>query len=57
MKAIITVDVGTTSVRACLYGIDARVVHLAQRENSPVFFDDGRVEQDPPGCRLRCFLS
>ncbi len=55
MKAIITVDVGTTSVRACLYGIDARVVHLAQRENSPVFFDDGRVEQDPPGCRSAVF--
>jgi sugar (pentulose or hexulose) kinase len=51
MKAIITVDVGTTSVRACLYAADARLLHMAQRANIPASFDDGRVEQDPLACR------
>ncbi len=46
-KAIITVDIGTTSSRACLYDACGQVLHMAQRENLPVFFDDGRVEQDP----------
>ncbi len=55
MKAIITVDVGTTSVRACLYGLEAQLLHLAQRENVPTFFDDGRVEQDPLACRASVF--
>ena len=47
MKAIITVDIGTSSSRATLYDACGHAVHLAQRENLPVFFDDGRVEQDP----------
>jgi sugar (pentulose or hexulose) kinase len=55
MKAIITVDVGTTSVRACLYGLDARLLHMEQRENVPSFFDDGRVEQDPLAVRAGVF--
>ncbi|MEI6732597.1 MAG: FGGY-family carbohydrate kinase [Comamonadaceae bacterium] len=46
MKAIITVDIGTTSSRASLYDACGRVLHMAQQENLPVFFDDGRVEQD-----------
>lgn len=47
MKGIITVDIGTTSMRAILYDTDARVMHVDQRENMPEFFSDGRVEQDP----------
>ena len=47
MKGIITVDIGTTSMRAILYDTDARVSHVDQRENMPEFFSDGRVEQDP----------
>ncbi len=47
MKGIITVDIGTTSMRAILYDMNARVVHVDQRENMPEFFSDGRVEQDP----------
>ena len=47
MKAIITVDIGTTSSRASLYDASGRVIHMDQRENLPVFFPDGRVEQDP----------
>jgi glycerol kinase len=46
MKGIITVDIGTTSMRAILYDTDGRVIHLHQRENVPQFFNDGRVEQD-----------
>ncbi len=47
MKGIITVDIGTTSMRAILYDADAHVIHIDQRENMPEFFHDGRVEQDP----------
>lgn len=47
MNGIITVDIGTTSMRAILYDTDARVIHVDQRENMPEFFSDGRVEQDP----------
>jgi len=47
MKAIITVDIGTTSSRASLYDASGQVIHMDQRENLPVFFQDGRVEQDP----------
>jgi sugar (pentulose or hexulose) kinase len=59
MKAIITVDVGTTSVRACLYGLGADLLFMTQRENVPLFYDDGRVEQDPVACqtRVRAVLS
>ena len=47
MQGIISVDIGTTSMRAILYDADARVLHVDQRENMPEFFSDGRVEQDP----------
>ncbi len=47
MKAIITVDIGTSSTRAILYDTDGHVRHMDQRDNPPVFYDDGRVEQDP----------
>ena len=47
MKGVITVDIGTTSMRAILYGDAGRVVHVHQRENAPTFFSDGRVEQAP----------
>ncbi len=47
MQAIITVDLGTTSSRATLYDTSGRVIHMVQRENLPIFFNDARVEQDP----------
>jgi glycerol kinase len=47
MKGIITVDIGTTSMRAILYDADGHVIHMDQHENMPDFFADGRVEQDP----------
>jgi glycerol kinase len=47
MQGIITVDIGTTSMRAILYDADARALHMDQRENLPEFYSDGRVEQDP----------
>ena len=47
MNGIITVDIGTTSMRAILYDTDGRSLHVDQRENIPQFFNDGRVEQDP----------
>lgn len=47
MKGIITVDIGTTSMRAILYDAAGRIVHVHQRENAPQFFSDGRAEQAP----------
>ena len=47
MKGIITVDIGTTSMRAILYDADGHLLHMDQRENVPEIFNDGRVEQDP----------
>ena len=47
MNGIITVDIGTTSMRAILYDTDGRSLFIDQRENVPQFFNDGRVEQDP----------
>ncbi|MDR1936545.1 MAG: carbohydrate kinase [Candidatus Accumulibacter sp.] len=46
MKGIITVDIGTTSVRGALYDADGRLIHMDARENAPGYFNDGRVEQD-----------
>ncbi len=47
MKAIITVDIGTTSTRAILYDDAGQVRYMDQRDNGPTSFEDGRVEQDP----------
>ena len=47
MKAVITVDIGTTSLRAIVYDEDGRALHLDQRHNPPRYLDGGRVEQDP----------
>ena len=47
MKGIITIDIGTTSMRAILYDAAGRIVHVHQRENAPQFFSDGRAEQAP----------
>lgn len=47
MKAIITVDIGTSSSRATLYDASGQVIHMDQRENLPLFLDEGRVEQNP----------
>ena len=47
MKGIITVDIGTSSMRAILYDADGGVIDVRQRENQPEYFTDGRVEQDP----------
>ena len=46
MKGIITVDIGTTSMRGALYDACGRLIHMDQQENAPDYFSDGRVEQD-----------
>ena len=46
MKGIITVDIGTTSMRGVLYDANGHLVYMDQRENVPTYFPDGRVEQD-----------
>ncbi|MDR1709730.1 MAG: carbohydrate kinase [Candidatus Accumulibacter sp.] len=45
-QGIITVDIGTTSLRGALYGADGRRLHIEAMENAPDHFADGRVEQD-----------
>jgi sugar (pentulose or hexulose) kinase len=45
-KGILTIDIGTTSVRGALYDAGGRLIHLDARENAPDYFSDGRVEQD-----------
>ncbi|MDR3221252.1 MAG: carbohydrate kinase, partial [Candidatus Accumulibacter sp.] len=46
MKGVITVDIGTTSVRGALYDADGRPIHMDAWENVPDYFSDGRVEQE-----------
>jgi glycerol kinase len=45
MRGIVTIDAGTTSMRAILFDESGRVLSLAQRDNPPTFHPDGRVEQ------------
>jgi glycerol kinase len=47
LKAVIAVDIGTTSLRATLYDEQGAALHREQRQNPPSYLDDGRVEQDP----------
>ena len=47
MKGIITVDIGTTSMRAILYDAAGEALYMDQRQSMPEFFSDGRVQQDP----------
>jgi len=47
MKGIITVDIGTTSVRAILYNEEGAAFPAERRSNVPKYYGDGRVEQDP----------
>ena len=46
MKGIVTVDIGSTSMRAILFDLQGRAVHMDQRQCIPQFLPDGRVEQD-----------
>ncbi|MDR0440421.1 MAG: carbohydrate kinase [Candidatus Accumulibacter sp.] len=46
MQGVITVDIGTTSVRGALYDAGGRLIHMQARENAPRYLSDGRVEQD-----------
>jgi sugar (pentulose or hexulose) kinase len=47
MKGVLTVDVGTTSLRAILYDAGGNARHIEQRHNPPDYLENGRVEQDP----------
>ena len=46
MEGIIAIDAGTTSIRAVLFDRTGRIVSVAQSENPPAYFEDGRVEQE-----------
>jgi len=46
MRGIVTIDAGTTSIRAILFDERGAVLAAEQRTNPPTFFPDGRVEQE-----------
>lgn len=46
-KYILSLDQGTTSSRAIVFGRDGRVVSLAQREFEQIYPSPGHVEHDP----------
>ena len=46
MNGILAVDIGTTSVRSILYDEGGRAGPADQVMNPPLYFNDGRVEQD-----------
>ncbi len=47
MEAILSLDIGTTSMRGVLFSLTGEVISLSQKHTSPVFLPDGRVEQEP----------
>jgi sugar (pentulose or hexulose) kinase len=47
IKTIITIDIGTTSIRGILFDPRGRALHIEQQHNPPEYHTDGRVEQDP----------
>jgi glycerol kinase len=47
MRGILVIDAGTTSIRTILFDEGGRAVSVAQRENPPIHYPDGRVEQSP----------
>ncbi|MDI9470118.1 MAG: FGGY-family carbohydrate kinase [Bacillota bacterium] len=46
MKAVIVIDIGTSSVRGVLVSADGQFLHLIQKASEPDFLADSRVEQD-----------
>ena len=47
MKTILTLDLGTSSVRGTLYSIDGEELFSAAHSYAPEFLNDGRVRQAP----------
>ncbi|WP_343560603.1 glycerol kinase GlpK [Kiloniella sp. b19] len=46
-RAILSIDQGTTSSRAVLFGLDTKPIAIAQEEFTQYFPNDGWVEHDP----------
>ena len=46
-QTILSLDVGTTSMRGITYNIQGEILYVVQQETSPVFSENNRVEQDP----------
>jgi len=47
MQALIALDVGTTSLRAVLFDVCGRALHVERRFCEPRYLDGGQVEEDP----------
>jgi len=46
-SAILAIDTGTTSIRGVLFDMKGTTIGMVQVDNPPVYYPDGRVEQDP----------
>lgn len=46
-ETIITVDVGTSSLRCFLYDKNGNILYTTQKNYSPIFLDNNYVEQEP----------
>ena len=47
MEAILSLDIGTTSMRGVLFSPSGEMITISQRHTCPSFLEQGRVEQDP----------
>lgn len=50
-SAILAIDTGTTSIRGVLFDTTGTNIGMVQVDNPPVYYPDGRVEQDPRAWR------
>ncbi|HTX74203.1 MAG TPA: FGGY-family carbohydrate kinase [Rectinemataceae bacterium] len=46
-RGLVSLDLGTTSMRAILFDKEGRALGAAGRPTAPLHYSDGRVEQDP----------
>jgi len=56
METIISLDIGTSSIRAILYSLEGDELFSSQIKYSPVFYNDGRVRQSPTSWGLSLML-
>ncbi len=56
IETIVSLDVGTSSIRAILYNLSGEELFSSQVKYSPVFYNDGRVRQSPTSWGLSLML-
>jgi sugar (pentulose or hexulose) kinase len=56
-KCILSIDIGTSSVRAALFDGDGKARFVSQKGNPPRYMQNGRVEQDASTWKDAIFLT